>query len=31
MSEKLKGLNHMQPNQVQVGHVNKAEEFWKDM
>ena len=31
VSGKLEGLNHMQLDHVQVGYMNKVEEFWKDV
>ena len=31
MSEKLEDLNYLQLDHRQIGYVNKAEEFWKDV
>ena len=31
MSGKLKDLNHVQLNHMQVGYINKAKEFFKGM
>lgn len=29
VSGKLKSLNHVQLDHMQIGHINKVEEFWK--